>query len=109
MHIPHVLDTCLVSPRLRWQHDALYLVLASVRILGVYHHSYTPSFFGPSVMRVRVDGLRVATDEGWDLTFAADHRIYIPHLHSTSRETWLHNINTHTLVIPHDSIQDATR
>jgi hypothetical protein len=111
-------DTCPTSPRPRRQHDPLHHVLAQVRVLGVSHHGWPPGWSDPSVKTQHSPFTAPSPPARACMTFtsAIDHRSCAPHLHITSRPTWLHKHNltlwlVHWLprVLPIDNHSSSTR
>jgi hypothetical protein len=110
MRVPHVLDTCPTSPRLRRQHSLLCHILARVRVASVSHHGWSPSCSSPSAKTHLSSFTAPGPSARARMTFTAavDHRACAPHLHTTSRSTWLH-IHNLTLWSVHWLPQSATR
>jgi hypothetical protein len=92
VRVPHVLDTCPVSPRPRRQHGPLHHVLTRVRVPGVNNHGWSPGCCGSSVKIQHSSFTAPGQLARARMTFtsAVDHRPCAPHLHTTSRPTWLH-------------------
>jgi hypothetical protein len=89
MCVHHVLDTCPTSPRWRRRHDLLCHVLAPMRSQVLA----TAGFSSPLVKAQRSSFASPgpSTLTRMIFTFAVDHHPCAPHLHTTSKETWLHN------------------
>jgi hypothetical protein len=103
-------NVCLASPRPRRQHGPLDHVLAQVRILGVSNRGWSPGCSDPSVKTQHSPFTAPGPSARARMTFTSsiDHRSYAPHLHTTSRPTWLHKHNL-TLWSLHWVPQSATR
>ena len=103
-------DACPASPRPRRQHGPLHHVLAQVRVPGVSHRGWSPGCSDPSVKTQHSPFTAPGPSARARMTFtsAIDHRSCAPHLHTTSRPTWLHKHNL-TLWSVHWLPQSATR
>jgi hypothetical protein len=103
-------DTCPASPRPRQQHRPLHHVLAQVHVSGVSHRDYSPGYPDPSIKTQHSSFTAPGPSARARMTFtsAVDHLPYTPHLHTTSRPTWLHKHNL-TLWSVHWLPQSATR
>jgi hypothetical protein len=102
-------DVCPASPQPRWQHGLLHHVLAQVRVLGVSHRGWSPGCSDPTV-KTQHSPFTTTGPSAWarmTFTSAVDHRSCAPHLHTTSRPTWLHKHNL-TLWSVHWLPQSAT-
>jgi hypothetical protein len=103
-------DACPTSPRPRRQHCPLYHVSTQVCVLGVNHHGWSHGCSDPSVKTQHspFTAPGPSTRARMTFTLAVDHRSCAPHLHTTSRLTWLHKHNL-TLWSVHWLPQSATR
>jgi hypothetical protein len=92
---------CPAKPRPCRQHGLLHHVLVQVRVLGVSHRGWSPGCSDPSVKIQHAPFIAPSPSARARMTFtsAIDHRSCAPHLHTTSRPTWLHKHNL-TLVSP---------
>jgi hypothetical protein len=88
-------DACLASLRPRRQHGPLHHVLAQVRVLGVSHCGWSPDCSSVSVKTQHSSFTALGPSARARMTFTSvvDYRPYAPHLHTTSRLTWLHKHN----------------
>jgi hypothetical protein len=89
-------DLCHASSRPRRQHGPLHHVLAQVRVPGASHRGWSPGCSDPSVKTQHSPFTAPGPWARAHMTFtsAIDHRSCAPHLHTTSRPTWLckHNL-----------------
>jgi hypothetical protein len=88
-------DACPASPRPCRQHGPLHHVLTQVRVPGVSHRGWSPDCSDPSVKTQHSPFTTPSPSARARMTFtsAIDHRPCAPHLHTTSRSTWLHKHN----------------
>jgi hypothetical protein len=77
-----------------WRHGPLHHILARVCVQGVSHHDYSLDNSSPSIKSQRsfFPTLSPSARTHMTFTFVVDHRTCAPHLHTTSRPTWLHKI-----------------
>jgi hypothetical protein len=103
-------DACPASPRPRRQHGPFHHVLTQVCVPGVIHHGWSPGCSDPLVKTQHSPFTAPGPSAQAHMTFtsAIDHRSCAPHLHTTSRPTWLHKHNL-TLWSVHWLPQSATR
>jgi hypothetical protein len=88
-------DACPASPRQCWQHGPLHHFLAQVCVPRVSHRGWSPGCSDPSVKTQHSHFTTPGPSSRSRMTFtsAIDHRSCAPHLHTTSRPTWLHKHN----------------
>jgi hypothetical protein len=92
---------CPASPQQCRQHGPLHHILMQVHVLGVNHRGWSPDCSDPSVKTQHSPFTAPSASARAHMTFtsAVGHRSCAPHLHTTSRPTWLHKHNL-TLVRP---------
>jgi hypothetical protein len=107
---PPRLDACPASPRPRRQHGPLHHVLAQVIVPDVSHRGWSPGCYDLSVKTQHSPFIAPGPSARARMTFTSvvDHRSCAPHMHTTSRPTWLHKHNL-TLWLAHLLPQSATR
>jgi hypothetical protein len=114
---PPWLDLCPSSPRPCMQHGPLHHVLTRVHVPDVSHHGWSPECSGSSV-KTQYLSFTASGPSRARITFTSvvNHRLYAPHMHTTSRPTWLHNISSHSSqstdyprVLPIDNHSSSTR
>jgi hypothetical protein len=88
-------DACPTSPRPRQQYGPLHHVLTQVRVLGVSHRGWSPGCSDPSIKTHHSPFTAPGPSARARVTFSlvVEHRSCAPHLHTTSRPTWLHKHN----------------
>jgi hypothetical protein len=103
-----------VSTRPHQQHGPLCHVLARVRVPDVSHHGWSPGYFDLSAKTQQppLTALDPLTRACMTFTSAINHHLCVPHLHTTRRPIWLHNIISHSsqsTIDNHSSSTQTTR
>jgi hypothetical protein len=88
-------DACSTSPRPCQQNGPLHHFIARVHVPGVSHHGWSPDCSGALVKTHHSPFTAPSPSARACITSTSvvDHRPCAPHLHTTSRPTWLHKYN----------------